>query len=201
MAARQLVLEVTETAVFELGAPVTNLRALRETGVRISLDDFGTGQSTLTLLQNCEVDELKLDQSFTQAEVTGEPTIAAAVLQLAHVFGLGVVAEGVETRQQAARLRQIGYQAAQGYHFARPMRAAEISNFLSTGRPLAFVPEEPQPAAAQPRRADHEATGGNGHGPDYGRCQETAERGLAPPASGSVTTWRPRPAAPAGRTR
>jgi diguanylate cyclase (GGDEF)-like protein len=142
MPAHRLVLEVTETAVVELGTAVTNLRALRELGVRISLDDFGTGHSTFTLLQNLAVDELKLDRSFTQADATGEPTVAAAVWQLARVFGLDVVAEGVETPQQAARLRQLGYQAAQGYHFARPMPAADIARALG---PLAA---QPHPTAA-----------------------------------------------------
>jgi len=136
MAPHRLVLEVTETTIFELGTSVANLKALREMGVQISLDDFGTGQSTLTLLQNCAVDELKLDQSFTQAGATGGPTIAAAVMQLARTFGLNVVAEGVETAQQAAWLREIGYTAAQGYHFARPMPAADIGTILGSGEPL-----------------------------------------------------------------
>ncbi|GAA0797408.1 putative bifunctional diguanylate cyclase/phosphodiesterase [Spirilliplanes yamanashiensis] len=127
----RLVLEVTETAVLQLGGSVTNLTRLRELGVRVALDDFGTGQSTLSLLQNCPVDELKLDQSFTQAQVTGEPTIAAAVLQLARVLGLHVVAEGVETPQQAQRLRDIGYHAAQGYHFARPLSAGQLGESLA----------------------------------------------------------------------
>jgi diguanylate cyclase len=147
MSSRRLVLEVTETTIFELGGSVTNLTTLREMGVRVALDDFGTGQSTLTQLQNCPVDELKLDQSFTQAEVNGEPTIAAAVLQLARVLGLHVVAEGVETPQQADRLRQIGYQAAQGYHFARPMPAAQISDMLRPEGPLVLVPQHLQVAA------------------------------------------------------
>ncbi len=140
MPAHRLVLEVTETTVFQLGGSVSNLTTLRELGVRVSLDDFGTGQSTLSLLQNCPVDELKLDQSFTQAEATGEPTIAAAVLQLARVLGLHVVAEGVETPQQADRLREIGYHAAQGYHFARPMSAPQLSDVLAAEGVAALVP-------------------------------------------------------------
>ncbi len=130
IAPHRLALEVTETAVLELGTSVTNLRVLRELGVRIALDDFGTGYSTLALLQDCPVDELKLDRSFTQAEPDGGPTIAAAVIQLARMFGLQVVAEGVETPEQADRLRALGYPAAQGYFFARPMPAAQLTELL-----------------------------------------------------------------------
>ncbi len=137
MSAHRLVLEVTETTVLQLGGSVTNLATLREMGVRVSLDDFGTGQSTLSVLQNCPVDELKLDQSFTQAQDIGQPPIAAAVLQLARVLGVHVVAEGVETPQQADRLREIGYPAAQGYHFARPMSAAQLGDLLAAARPAA----------------------------------------------------------------
>jgi diguanylate cyclase (GGDEF)-like protein len=129
--AHRLVLEVTETTVLQLGEAVTNLTTLREMGVRVALDDFGTGQSTLSLLQNCQVDELKLDKSFTQAQLTGERTIAAAVLQLAGVLGLDVVAEGVETPQQADRLRDIGYHAAQGYPFSLPLSAAQLAEVLA----------------------------------------------------------------------
>jgi diguanylate cyclase (GGDEF)-like protein len=132
MPAHRLVLEVTETTVLQLGGSVTNLATLREMGVRVSLDDFGTGQSTLSVLQNCPVDELKLDQTFTQAQDMEQPAIAAAVLQLARVLGVHVVAEGVETPQQADRLRAIGYQAAQGYHFARPMSGAQLGELLAS---------------------------------------------------------------------
>jgi EAL domain-containing protein (putative c-di-GMP-specific phosphodiesterase class I) len=135
--ANRLVLEITETTVFALGASVANLHAVRALGVRISLDDFGTGQSTLTLLQDCPVDELKLDRSFTQAEsMTRRNTMAVAVIHLAHALGLDVVAEGVETSQQAERLRKLGYGVAQGFYFARPMPASEIATMV-TARPLA----------------------------------------------------------------
>jgi diguanylate cyclase (GGDEF)-like protein len=127
-----LVLEITETTVFALGASVANLHAVRAMGIRIALDDFGTGQSTLTLLQDCPVDELKLDRSFTQADTAAaRNTMAVAVIHLAHALGLGVVAEGVETPQQAERLRALGYPWAQGYYFAKPMAASEIAGVVS----------------------------------------------------------------------
>jgi diguanylate cyclase (GGDEF)-like protein len=127
---QRLVLEVTETTLFEMGEAVTNLRSLRDRGVRVALDDFGTGQSTLTLLQNCPVDQLKLDRSFTQADQTVQPTIAAAVIHLARALHLHVVAEGVETLEEADHMRSLGYENAQGYYFARPLPAARISEAL-----------------------------------------------------------------------
>jgi EAL domain-containing protein (putative c-di-GMP-specific phosphodiesterase class I) len=127
----RLVLEITETTVFGLGASVANLHAVRAMGIRIALDDFGTGQSTLTLLQDCPVDELKLDRSFTQADTAASRnTMAVAVIHLAHALGLGVVAEGVETPQQAERLRLLRYPVAQGFGLGMPMPAIEIGALL-----------------------------------------------------------------------
>jgi EAL domain-containing protein (putative c-di-GMP-specific phosphodiesterase class I) len=128
--ADRIVLEVTETMVLEPGASVTALQQLRRLGVRVSLDDFGTGQSTLSLLHECPVDEIKLDRFFTQAAVPGLPTMAATVMYLARAMGLHVVAEGVETADQAALLSSLGYGAAQGFHFARPMAAVDIDEML-----------------------------------------------------------------------
>ncbi len=139
----RIAIEVTETTIFELGASVANLEALRTLGIRIALDDFGTGHSTLTLLQDCPVDELKLDRSFTQAQAHGAPTIAAAVIHLAQALGLHVVAEGVETPQQAEQLRSLGYEAAQGFYFARPMRADRLAQALDNRESLQPVPHQP----------------------------------------------------------
>jgi EAL domain-containing protein (putative c-di-GMP-specific phosphodiesterase class I) len=150
IAPHRVVVEITETTAFELGASVANLGALRAMGVRIALDDFGTGQSTLTLLQNCPVDQLKLDRSFTQAAVSTHPTIAAAVLKLAQVLDLNVTAEGVETPQQAERLRRIGYQSAQGFYFAYPVSPAQISDRLATQSALMVSPVTRNGDAHQP---------------------------------------------------
>jgi diguanylate cyclase (GGDEF)-like protein len=126
----RLMIEITETTALELGTSVHNLSRLRALGVRVALDDFGTGRSTLSLLHDCPVDELKLDRSFTQAREDGRPAVADAVLQLARTMKLDVVAEGVETPQQADRLRQLGYKTAQGYLFARPMPAHLLGDLL-----------------------------------------------------------------------
>ncbi|GAA0812905.1 putative bifunctional diguanylate cyclase/phosphodiesterase [Spirilliplanes yamanashiensis] len=130
----RLAVEVTETTALEAGPSVENLRRLRGMGIRIALDDFGTGYSALTLLQDCPVDELKLDRSFTQVADDADATVAAAVMHLATAMRLDVVAEGVETPAQADRLRLLGYPAAQGYLFARPLPAVEVAALVAAAR-------------------------------------------------------------------
>ncbi|MEV4508442.1 bifunctional diguanylate cyclase/phosphodiesterase [Dactylosporangium sp. NPDC049525] len=137
--ASRIVLEITETLALDLGPAVTTLDRLRALGLRISLDDFGTGSSTLRLLHDCPVDEVKLDRSFTQAPASGRAPVAAAVIQLAQALRLHAVAEGVETPEQAEQLRSLGYRTAQGYHFARPVPAARLTEWMTT-----------PPAVAQP---------------------------------------------------
>ncbi|MEV6302682.1 EAL domain-containing protein [Actinoplanes sp. NPDC051861] len=125
----RLTVEITESVAVGGGATNDNLQGLRDLGVRLSLDDFGTGASTLTLLATCPVHQIKLDRSF--APGGGSDAIADAVAQMARAFGLEAVAEGVETTEQAARLAQLGYEHAQGFHFARPMSAADLRGRLA----------------------------------------------------------------------
>jgi diguanylate cyclase (GGDEF)-like protein len=141
ISADRIVLEVTETMIMDLGSAVTNLQDLQDLGVRISLDDFGTGNSTLALLHECPVDEIKLDRSFVQAPVDDRPTMAAAVIHLATALGLHVVAEGIETAEQAELLLSLGYTAAQGYYFARPVRPEQFDELISGGQPPAGAAE------------------------------------------------------------
>ncbi|GAA3227150.1 putative bifunctional diguanylate cyclase/phosphodiesterase [Dactylosporangium siamense] len=136
--ASRVVLEITESLALDLGPAVATLHRLRALGLRISLDDFGTGSSTLRLLHDCPVDEVKLDRSFTQAP-HGRAPVAAAVIQLAQALGLHAVAEGVETPAQAEQLRSLGYSTAQGYHFARPVPAAQLTEWM-TGAPVTAQP-------------------------------------------------------------
>ena len=128
--------EITETMALEPGQSVATLQQLRSLGVRVSLDDFGTGHSTLTLLHDCPIDEIKLDRTFTQATVDDRVPMAAAVIHLAQVLGLHAVAEGVETAEQAEQLLEMGYLAAQGYHFARPMPPEKFATLLAGGPSL-----------------------------------------------------------------
>jgi len=131
----QLTIEITESTAVGGDATAETLAELRALGVRIALDDFGTGQSTLTLLATCPVDQIKLDRSFVP-EATNA-VIASAVLQLAHGFGVETIAEGVETAAQAELLRALGYDRAQGYHFARPMAADALEAMLVLGAGVA----------------------------------------------------------------
>ncbi|WP_250036392.1 putative bifunctional diguanylate cyclase/phosphodiesterase [Paractinoplanes maris] len=124
-----LTVEITESTALGGGATQANLAAVRELGVRVALDDFGTGASTLSLLVDCPVDQIKLDRSFVPEP--GRDAIARAVLQLAQAMGVEAVAEGVETAGQAGLLTDMGYRRAQGYHFARPMPADQLSASLA----------------------------------------------------------------------
>jgi diguanylate cyclase len=142
-----ITLEITESMALEPGTPVTNLHHLRAYGIRVSLDDFGTGHSPLTLLHDCPIDEIKLDRAFTQAQVDGRVPVAAAVIHLAQALGLHAVAEGVETAEQADLLLSLGYEAAQGYLFARPMPAGDFSELLAGGGALTPQPVEWQMSA------------------------------------------------------
>jgi len=136
-----LVLEITEGILLSdsehASTVVADLHAL---GVRLALDDFGTGYSSLSYLRQFPVDIIKIDQGFT-ATVGREPVAAAivtAVTELAHVLGMTVTAEGVETQQQRDELVAIGCEAAQGYHYARPMSDTDVTAQLAVmpGRPL-----------------------------------------------------------------
>jgi len=128
-----LTIEVTESALMDNIAPIrTAFDRLRSRGVKVSIDDFGTGYSSLARLQQLPVDVIKLDRTFVadvdvRAEARG---MASAILHLSAAIGAGVVAEGVETEAEAATLLDIGYTAAQGYLFARPMSLADLTSRL-----------------------------------------------------------------------
>jgi EAL domain-containing protein (putative c-di-GMP-specific phosphodiesterase class I) len=98
------------------------LTALKELGLTLALDDFGTGYSSLRALQHFPVDVVKIDRSFV-GPIERDPqeaAIVAAVISLSHALGLRTVAEGIETIAQVDRLRGLGCDLAQGFHFARP---------------------------------------------------------------------------------
>ncbi|BBH66289.1 hypothetical protein ACTI_29740 [Actinoplanes sp. OR16] len=127
-----LVLELTESvALTDLEESARVLGALKALGVRLALDDFGTGFSSLSHLSALPVDVVKIDRSFVQAmPASGGASVAEAVLHIARTFNLAPVAEGVEDEAQAAWLRELGAGRAQGYHFARPMPAVEVTELL-----------------------------------------------------------------------
>ncbi len=129
-----LELEITESAVLgDVSATIEVLDRLKALGVRLAIDDFGTGYSNLGHLQRFPVDVLKIDQSFVRdmhAETEGDAPIVEAVISLARALNLHVVAEGVETVQQADRLRHLGCDQGQGFFFARPQPSASITLLL-----------------------------------------------------------------------
>jgi diguanylate cyclase (GGDEF)-like protein len=133
----RLVVEVTETAVFDGGAALDSVWALHRLGVTIALDDFGTGHSSLGLLRTCPTDILKVDKSFVDEVGDGgdQDVIAAALIQIASGLHLQAIAEGVETCAQAEHLHRLGYRYAQGYYFARPMPATAIIELLRATTP------------------------------------------------------------------
>ncbi|SFG39763.1 diguanylate cyclase/phosphodiesterase [Novosphingobium sp. CF614] len=160
----RLVLEVTETVyIGHRDRPVIDaVTALRENGVRIALDDFGTGFASLTHLLDLPVDFIKIDQSFTarlpEDDVSG--TIIAGLVAIARKLGAAVTAEGVETAEQAARLRKLGCELGQGFHFSRGVDRGAVAHLLMRhaatnphGIPLTAQPTSARRAAAAPRPA------------------------------------------------
>jgi diguanylate cyclase (GGDEF)-like protein len=130
---RLLSLELTEGAmVADADEAVAILRQLKGLGVGLAIDDFGTGYSSLAYLQRLPVDRLKVDRRFVAGlgRDAGDDAIVEAVVGLAHTLGLGVVAEGVETAEQAARLRELGCRLGQGFYFGRPQSAEAVRALL-----------------------------------------------------------------------
>lgn len=129
--AQRLELEITETAIVNAQGPASrSLKRLREAGVRISLDDFGTGYSSLTLLRDLDVDKVKIDRSFVQTapQADDSAAIVRAVTHLGRALGLCVVAEGVETEDQRAFLREAGCHELQGYLFSAAVPGDRIAS-------------------------------------------------------------------------
>jgi len=128
-----LELELTESILIQ---NVDSLRAtlsrLKTLGVKISIDDFGTGYSSLSYLKRFDIDKLKIDQSFVRDLATDpdDAAIVRAIIQMARSLNLRTIAEGVETPEILQQLRDFACDEAQGYHFARPMPADELANFL-----------------------------------------------------------------------
>ena len=147
----QIGIEITETAILpDVQAAAREIAAARDLGIKVALDDFGTGHSSLTLLRSLPIDRVKIDQTFVR-ELTRDANDAAivrSVITLAHDLGLEVVAEGVETPEQAQMLGQLGCQFAQGYLWAKALPIADLTARLTSQL-------QAQTDAPTPRTADH----------------------------------------------
>ena len=128
-----LLLEITESVLMHTGPHmVDTLTAIKDLGIRIGIDDFGTGHSSLAYLKQLPIDFLKVDRSFVDG-LDDDPegsAILAAIIGLARALGLQAVAEGVEQEIQVAKLVELGCELAQGFLFTRPMTAEAISGML-----------------------------------------------------------------------
>jgi len=134
----QLCLEITEgTLLDDLDANGEALRALKELGVRLSIDDFGTGGSSLTYLRQFPFDELKIDHSFIAGlgRSAADDAIVAATIDMAHALGMVVSAEGIETAEQRRRLTELGCDRGQGYLLAAPEEVPSRHLFLVAQQP------------------------------------------------------------------
>ena len=133
--AGRLELEITESALLEDGDAVRSvLHRLRAGGVRVAMDDFGTGFSSLATLRSFPFDKIKIDQSFVRVPADGVPqadAIVRAVAGLAAALGMRCTAEGVETEAQLGRLAAAGCGEVQGYLFGRPSPAGEVPGLIA----------------------------------------------------------------------
>jgi len=138
-----LELEVTESlALQSITSTVGTLNALKALGIKLAMDDFGTGYSSLAYLKRYPLDALKIDQAFVRniTRDAGDAAIARAIVAMAHSFGMSVVAEGVETDEQLAFLRELGCEEFQGYLFSRPVTADQaVACFAGFKRTVAVT--------------------------------------------------------------
>ena len=133
---QRLKLEITESAIMsDMDSAAAMLNRLRSIGVKVGIDDFGTGHSSLGYLQHFPIDTLKIDRSFISQMENGskEVEIIQAVVTLAHNLGFDVVAEGIETIQQRDSLNSLGCEFGQGFYFSRAVDGSDVEALLSSG--------------------------------------------------------------------
>ncbi|CAH1086749.1 EAL domain-containing protein [Candidatus Nitrotoga sp. 1052] len=134
-----LELEITEGVVMQdAEAAILLLEEMKEMGLKLSVDDFGTGYSSLSYLKRFPIDKFKIDQSFVHdlTTDTDDAVIVSTIISMAHSLKLKVIAEGVETAEQLAFLKQQGCDEIQGYYFSQPISAEQFTKLLSSGSGL-----------------------------------------------------------------
>jgi EAL domain-containing protein (putative c-di-GMP-specific phosphodiesterase class I) len=136
LTASRLELEITETALLDNEeSTAETMRQMRALGVRIVMDDFGTGHSSLTTLRNYPFDKIKIDRSFVHDLLSKHDSraIIQALVQLAGSLGLKTTAEGVETQGELDYLKRVGCTEAQGFFFSKPLPQKEVYALLNAG--------------------------------------------------------------------
>jgi EAL domain-containing protein (putative c-di-GMP-specific phosphodiesterase class I) len=131
---KQIKIELTESVLIDdTESAITWIRRCKKLGFRVSIDDFGTGYSSLGYLHRLPVDELKIDKSFVETMMIDQRSLSVvrAIVGLAEGLDLKVVAEGIETKEQADLLRQLGCVFGQGYRFARPLTADQVMSSIA----------------------------------------------------------------------
>jgi diguanylate cyclase (GGDEF)-like protein/PAS domain S-box-containing protein len=158
---KYLNLEITESVIMHnMHEAFETLRKLRAVGITISIDDFGTGFSSLSYLKDLPADHLKIDRAFVQnlPFSNNEANIARHIIQMAHGLNLQVIAEGVENHDQLEFLREAGCDEIQGFLISRPLPAEEITELLSGNKSLIRTAGEPETGEAKGKNKDSSKT-------------------------------------------
>jgi diguanylate cyclase (GGDEF)-like protein len=138
----RLTLEITENSVMhDIHNAIAVLECLRDIGVEISMDDFGTGHSSLAQIKNMPLNEIKIDKSFVMTLLTDEQnkSIVRTTVELAHNMGLRVVAEGVEDEETLRQICDIGCEEAQGFFLSKPVPADELIHWLENRKQVSYA--------------------------------------------------------------
>jgi EAL domain-containing protein (putative c-di-GMP-specific phosphodiesterase class I) len=145
-------LEITEhTLIEDLDAAAATLRALKDLGVQVAIDDFGIGYSSLGYLSRLPVDVLKIDRAFVAGvdQHGSHQAIVKAISAIAQAVGFLVTAEGIERAEELAALRRLGVERGQGYYFSKPLPAADLVEWLKQRQGQGETDEQPEKWSAQ----------------------------------------------------
>jgi predicted signal transduction protein with EAL and GGDEF domain len=186
--AQLLTLEITEgTLMADPERARAVLRALRELGVRVAIDDYGTGYSSLAYLKNLAVDELKIDRAFVAGMATdrADMHIVRSTIDLAHNLELEVVAEGVEDEVTWSHLRELGCDTIQGFYLSRPAPAEQLAPWIH---------KRPRPPRPSPRHDPSGAESSHTRAftpPDLGLHRRHPQRPGRPPEVAAASLVAP----------
>jgi diguanylate cyclase (GGDEF)-like protein/PAS domain S-box-containing protein len=153
IAPHSLTLEITETTLMDSDAAIEDLHRLKALGIRLAIDDFGTGYSSLHYLRALPVDIVKIDKVFIDGVASDKESrgLIKAILSMADTLELQTVAEGVESRDQASRLEQLGSALVQGFYYARPLTPDAADELMTTGvQAVDMAPAPPQHGSVSP---------------------------------------------------